>query len=152
MEKVYVYCDGGCRGNGKKKNIGGWGVYLVYKGQAKCLCGGTKNTTNNAMELTSCVKGLESLKRKDLPVEVVMDSAYVINGITKWIFSWVRNGWMTSKKEPIENKALWQTLYELKKSFKSIEFTKVKGHASNVGNNKADELANKAMDDLDEMP
>lgn len=148
MEKIYVYCDGGCRGNGKKENKGGWGVYLTYQGKSRCLYGGAKNTTNNIMELTSCIEGLKALKRRDLPVEVVMDSAYVINGITKWIFNWKQKGWVTSKKEPVENKALWEELDALKSTFSSIEFIKVKGHADNAGNNKADELANKGMDEL----
>lgn len=146
MDKVYVYCDGGCRGNGKENNIGGWGVYLIYKDNKKELCGGTKNTTNNIMELTACIEGLKALNKKDLPVEVIMDSAYVIKGITEWIFSWMKKGWVTSQRTPVENKELWMQLYQLKSEFEDITFTKVKGHSDNEGNNKADELANRAMD------
>lgn len=148
MDKIIVYCDGGCRGNGKKNNIGGWGAYLVYKENKKCLRGATRQTTNNIMELTSCIKALHALKRKDIPVEVVMDSAYVINGITKWIYGWMKKGWITSTREPVENQALWQELYQLKREFKTIQFIKVKGHADNEGNNRADALANEAMDAL----
>lgn len=148
MEKVILYCDGGCRGNGKKQNIGGWGAYLTYGAYQKELYGASRETTNNIMELTACIEGLRALKRHDLPVEVMVDSAYVLNGITSWIYSWMRKGWVTSKKEPVENKELWQALYEEKKKFSSIEFIKVKGHSDNEGNNKADALANKAMDEI----
>lgn len=146
MDKIYVYCDGGCRGNGKKNNVGGWGAYLIYKENTKELYGSTKNTTNNIMELTSCIEGLKALNKRNIPVEVVMDSNYVVQGITTWVYNWRRKGWVTSKNEPVENKELWQTLYSLKQEFECIKFVKVKGHATNVGNNKADALANKAMD------
>lgn len=146
MDKVYVYCDGGCRGNGKENNVGGWGVYLTYKGSTKELCGGAKNTTNNIMELTACIEGMKALTKKDIPVEIVMDSVYVVKGITEWIYGWIKKGWMTSQKKPVENKELWVTLYSLRNEFKDITFVQVKGHADNEGNNKADALANKAMD------
>lgn len=148
MEKIQIYCDGGCRGNGKEDNIGGWGAYLIYGDYKKELCGGTHQTTNNIMELTACIEGLRALKRYDIPVEVMVDSAYVLNGITNWIYGWMKKGWLTSKKEPVENRALWEALYEEKKKFASITFIKVKGHSTNAGNNKADELANKGMDQL----
>lgn len=146
MDKIIMYCDGGCRGNGKENNIGGWGVYLTYQSHTKELYGSAKGTTNNVMELTACIEGLRSLKKQDIPVEVMVDSAYVLNGITNWIHGWIRNGWMTSKKEPVENKVLWQMLHEEKNKFKEIQFIKVKGHSDNYGNNKADALANKGMD------
>ncbi|MDF2879392.1 MAG: ribonuclease, partial [Clostridia bacterium] len=148
LDKIYIYCDGGCRGNGKENNVGGWGVYLSYKNTTKELYGGTKNTTNNIMELTSCIEGLRAITKKDIPVEVVMDSAYVVKGITEWVHNWIKKGWMTSQKKPVENKELWETLYKLRKEFSNITFIQVKGHASNAGNNKADELANRAMDEL----
>lgn len=148
MDKVRIYCDGGCRGNGKKNNIGGWGVYLTYKDYTKEIYGSSIGTTNNIMELTACIEGLKAIKKKDMPVEVLVDSNYVLNGITKWIYGWIKKGWTTSKKEPVENKELWIELYDIKKQFKEITFTKVKGHSTNFGNNKADELANKAMDSI----
>ncbi len=148
MDKVYVYCDGGCRGNGKVNNIGGWGAYLVYKNNTKELYGATRNTTNNVMELTSCIEGLKAITKKDMPVEVVMDSVYVVKGITEWVYNWVKKGWINSQKKPVENKELWMTLYEIRKEFTDITFIQVKGHADNAGNNKADQLANKAMDEV----
>lgn len=150
MDKIYVYCDGGCRGNGKESNIGGWGVYLVYKNHTKELYGHARNTTNNIMELTACIEGLKAITKKDLPVEVVMDSNYVIKGITEWVDNWVKKGWKTANKTPVENKELWMRLLELKNEFKDIRFVKVKGHSTNIGNNKADELANKAMDEIED--
>ena len=148
MDKIIIYCDGGCRGNGREDNIGGWGVYLTYKGSEKELYGGTKGTTNNIMELTACIQALRALKRHDIPVEVMVDSAYVLNGITNWIYNWMKKGWVTSKKEPVENKELWQCLYEEKQKFTEITFIKVKGHSDNAGNNRADALANKGMDEV----
>lgn len=148
MEKIIIYCDGGCRGNGKANNVGGWGVYLTYKDSIKELYGSAKGTTNNIMELTACIEGLRALKKYDIPVEVMVDSAYVLNGITNWIYNWMKKGWVTSKKEPVENKALWQELYKEKEKFKDIRFIKVKGHSDNFGNNKADALANKGMDEI----
>lgn len=147
MDKIQLYCDGGCRGNGKKQNIGGWGAYLIYGTYTKELYGGTVGTTNNIMELTACIEGLKALKRYDIPVEVLVDSAYVQNGITSWIYNWIRKDWVTSKKEPVENKELWQKLYKEKSKFNDIKFIKVKGHSDNEGNNRADALANKGMDE-----
>lgn len=151
MDKVYIYCDGGCRGNGKKNNVGGWGVYLIYKNNTKCLYGSAQNTTNNIMELIACIKGLEAIKKRELPIEVLVDSNYVYQGITQWIYSWMKKGWINSKKEPVQNKKLWQELYTIKESFSYITFTKVKGHSDNIGNNIADALVNKAMDELEEF-
>lgn len=148
MEKIIMYCDGGCRGNGKTNNVGGWGVYMTYKANLKTFYGNASGTTNNIMELTACVEGLRKLKRYDIPVEVMVDSAYVLNGITKWIYGWMNKGWLTSKKEPVENKELWQALYAEKQKFENISFIKVKGHSDNEGNNIADALANKAMDEI----
>jgi len=100
------------------------------------------------MELTSIIEALKRIKNKDIPVEVVMDSKYVIKGITEWIHAWTRNGWVTSTKKPVENKDLWIELLSLKNQFKEISFSLCKGHAGNEGNNRADELANIAMDKI----
>lgn len=147
MEKILAYCDGGCRNNQGNENVGGWGVVLKYKDHVKEMKGGTKNTTNNIMELTSCIEALKSIKNKGIPVVIISDSAYVVNAFNQnWIKKWQVNGWQTSKEEPVKNKELWVTLLALIKGFKSVEFQKVKGHATNEGNNRADELANEAMD------
>jgi ribonuclease HI len=149
MDKIYIYADGGCRGNGKEINVGGYGVYIKYKDKEKEIKGVTRNTTNNIMELTSAIEGLKALKTKEIPIEVIMDSQYVIEGINSWIESWIKRGWRKSDKKPVENKELWKELYNLKNQFKDIAFTKCKGHTDNKGNNKADELANEAMGEIE---
>ena len=145
---ITIHCDGGCRNNQSKINTGGWGAIIIYKDKKKEIKGGTRNTTNNIMELTSCIESLRALKRKDISIEVIMDSQYVIDGINSWYKNWIKNGWKTSTKKPVENKELWVELIELKSQFKDITFTKCKGHSNNVGNNRADELANEAMDEI----
>ncbi|ONI43483.1 ribonuclease HI [Candidatus Epulonipiscioides gigas] len=147
-EEIQIYCDGGCRGNQKRKNVGGWGVVLIYKGAIKELSDGAIDTTNNKMELTAAIVGLSAIKNKQTPTKVYLDSAYVLNGITNWIYGWLKNGFKDSKKQPVKNQELWQELYKLKCEFKNIEFIKVKGHSTNAGNNRADELCNMEMDKL----
>ncbi|MDD7203270.1 MAG: ribonuclease HI [Coriobacteriales bacterium] len=146
--RIELYCDGGCRGNQGRTNVGGWGVHLVWGEHVKDLHGGELNTTNNKMELTAAIEGLRAIKNKDVGVDVYVDSAYVLNGITSWIYGWMKKDWKNSKKEPVANKELWLELLAEKEKFADIEFHKVKGHANNVGNNRADELANIAMDEL----
>lgn len=148
MDKIYVFADGGCRGNGQENNIGGWGVVLKYGDEIKEFYGATRNTTNNIMELTSCIEAIKAIENKTIPVDVTMDSQYVIKGISEWIHNWIRKGWRTSQKKPVENKELWQELYKLKNEFSDIQFIKCNGHADNEGNNRADFLCNIAMDEL----
>lgn len=148
MDKIYVYSDGGCRGNGQENNIGAWAAVLKYKGNIKEIFGTAKNTTNNIMELTSCIEALKAIKNKTIPVEVTMDSQYVIKGINEWIYSWLKKNWINSQKKPVENKELWQELYNLKQQFADIKFVQCKGHADNEGNNRSDKLVNLAMDNL----
>ena len=150
MTRVQLYCDGGCRGNQHDTNVGGWGVYLVWNDVTKELRGGEANTTNNKMELTAAIEGLRAIKRKDVGVDVFVDSAYVLGGITSWIDGWKRKGWVNSKKQPVANKELWLALDAERKLFDDIKFHKVKGHSDNAGNIKADELANLAMDDVEQ--
>lgn len=129
--------------------MGGWGALLEYNGSEKELYGGTRNTTNNIMELTSAIEGLKAIKNKTIPVEVVMDSQYVVKGINEWVNGWLKNNWKTSKKTPVENRELWQNLLDLKKQFSDIKFQQVLGHNGHPGNEKADSLANKAMDEIE---
>ena len=144
-----IYCDGGCRGNQRDTNIGGWGAYLVWGEHTRELFGGELNTTNNKMELTAAIQGLRAVKNKDVETHVFVDSSYVLGGITGWIEGWKQKGWVNSKKQPVANKELWMELDELRQQFAYIEFHKVKGHSDNVGNNKADELANRGMDEVE---
>ena len=149
MDKIYAFADGGCRGNQFDTNIGGWGVVLKYRNHLNEFYGNTKNTTNNIMELTSCIEALKAINDKEIPTEVTMDSQYVVKGINEWIHGWIKKGWRNSQKKPVENKALWQELYSLKNEFKDITFIQCKGHSDNEGNNRADELANIAMGEIE---
>ena len=148
MEKVIIYCDGGCRGNQNDENVGGWGVVFQYKGKTKELYGGQRNTTNNIMELTAAINALEAIKTTQIPIQMYIDSAYVINGMNEWIHGWIKKGWKKSNKKPVENKELWIKLNELRNKQSSVEFIKVKGHDGVELNELADTLANKAMDEV----
>lgn len=149
MDNIIIFADGGCRGNQNAENVGGWGAVLKYKDKVKEIHGGQLNTTNNIMELTAAIKALESLKTTNIPVEMYIDSAYLINGVNEWIEGWIARGWRKSNKKPVENKELWIKLKELADKQSSVKFLKVKGHAGVELNELADQLANKAMDELE---
>lgn len=149
MNKIHLYTDGACRGNQNENNIGAWGAYMEYKEYVNEISGGCKNTTNNMMELKGCIEGLKAIHNKNLPLIVYLDSAYVLNGITKWMDNWKLNGWRTAKKAPVANQELWIELDEVKSQFANIEFQKVKGHSDNYGNKQADRLCNEYMDKLE---
>lgn len=144
-DKIIIYCDGACSGNQYEKNVGGWGAVLQYKDRVKEIYGGEKNTTNNRMELTACIKALEQVKLKNARIEIYCDSAYIVNCFRQgWRLKWQRNGWMTSKKEPVENRDLWEQLISLVDQHQ-VAFQKVKGHAGVELNERADQLANRGM-------
>lgn len=137
MKNVIIYTDGACSGN---PGPGGWGVVMIYNNNQKEMSGFEKETTNNIMELTAVIQGLESLKF-ECEVNLYSDSAYVVNGFEKgWIYNWVKNNWKTADKKPVKNKELWQKLYKLTQKHK-VKFIKVKGHSDNEYNNRCDELA-----------
>ncbi len=140
---VIVYADGGCRGN---PGPGGWGVVLQSGTVEKELWGGEAHTTNNRMELTAVIRALEALKRRTV-VQVHTDSQYVQKGISEWIHGWKRNGWRTSAKQPVKNADLWQILDGLAGQH-DIKWLWVKGHAGHPGNERADRLANRGIDEL----
>jgi ribonuclease HI len=148
VQEIIVYCDGGCRGNHQKDNIGGWGVVLQYGEHQKELYEGVKNTTNNQMELTGAIKALEAIKTTNIPVRIHCDSAYVVNGITSWVAGWKKRGWKKGDGKTPENKELWQRLDELVHRQHDCQFVKVKGHVGVELNELADQLANKAMDEI----
>ena len=112
----------------------------------KELWGGEPETTNNRMELTAVIRALEALKRPSV-LQVHTDSQYVQKGISEWIHNWKRNGWRTADKKPVKNADLWRTLDELTKSHE-IKWIWVKGHAGHPGNERADGLANRGIDEL----
>lgn len=149
MNKVVINTDGGARNNGQKNNVGGIGILFQYGEHEKEMYEGFRNVTNNEMEILAVSNALRSMKRTDIPVEIRSDSAYVINCMNKkWYKKWLDNGWLNAKKKPVENRELWMDLIDLVGKFEEISFTKVQGHSGDLGNMKADELANKAMDKM----
>ena len=140
VQKVVIHTDGACSGN---PGPGGWGAILDYKSTRKEIFGGAAQTTNNRMELTAAIEALNTLKRACL-VEMHVDSQYVKDGITKWIFGWQHNGWKTADKKPVKNAELWQALLEAIKRHE-ITWAWVKGHAGHPENERADELARLGM-------
>jgi ribonuclease HI len=140
---VEVFTDGACRGN---PGPGGWGVVLRYGGVEKQLSGAEPATTNNRMELTAVIRGLEALTRP-CRVVVTTDSQYVRNGISDWIRRWRRNGWRTADRQPVKNVDLWQRLDELAAGHE-VEWHWVKGHAGHPENERADRLATAAIGSL----
>lgn len=137
LPRVDIYTDGACSGN---PGPGGWAAILVSGGKEKELSGKANPTTNNRMELTAAIEGLKALKRP-CRVRLYSDSAYLVNAFTNgWLEKWQKNNWQTSKKEPVENRDLWETLLELSK-IHEIEWHKVKGHGDNEYNNRCDRLA-----------
>ncbi|WP_049721635.1 ribonuclease HI [Gilvimarinus polysaccharolyticus] len=143
MKTVEIYTDGACRGN---PGPGGWGALLRFDGQEKELWGGEPDTTNNRMELSAAIEGLKALTE---PCDVVLttDSQYVRKGITEWLEGWKRKGWRTASKQPVKNVDLWQALDEQSRRHK-IDWRWVKGHSGHVENERADQLANRGIDQL----
>jgi len=128
---VRIYTDGGCSGNQSDENIGGWGAILEYGEHRKELYGGELNTTNNRMEMTALIEALSALKKEGLELEVFSDSSYVMNCFReKWYVSWRKNGWKNSKKEPVDNRELWEKLLELVEKQGDVKFFRVKGHVN----------------------
>ncbi len=140
---VEMYTDGACRGN---PGPGGWGVLLRYGDVEKTLHGGEAMSTNNRMELTAVIKGLEALT-KPCDVAITTDSKYVLEGVTKWMDNWKKRNWRTASKKPVLNVELWKELDELVAKH-SIEWTWVKGHSGHEENEIADQLANRGIDEL----
>ncbi len=142
--QVEIFTDGACRGN---PGIGGWGAVIRYKGHEKQLCGGEQETTNNRMELMAAIEALTSLNRP-CKVSLTTDSQYVRKGILEWMKDWKKRGWKTAAKKPVKNKDLWQQLDDASQRH-DIEWHWVKGHAGHEGNELADDLANRGIDELE---
>jgi ribonuclease HI len=142
-KKIIIYTDGACSGNPGK---GGWGTLLIYGQTTKEISGYDPATTNNRMELMAAIRGLEALK-EPCRVELYSDSAYLVNAINEgWLTRWVKNGWKTAAKKPVENIDLWQDILKLIRLHR-VTFHKVKGHSDNPYNNRCDELARMAIKD-----
>ena len=138
-----IWTDGACSGN---PGPGGWGAVLCWGGHEKEISGGAIDTTNNRMELSAVIAGLEEIKRA-VPVRIYTDSKYVQNGMTKWVKGWIRNGWRTQSGDPVKNVDLWKRLHELCEG-KNIEWRWVKGHAGHELNERADALARGGIDSV----
>ncbi|MCI5666187.1 MAG: ribonuclease HI [Spirochaetia bacterium] len=140
MEDIVVYTDGGCHGN---PGPGGWGIVVIADGVAKQLSGGEKFTTNNKMELTAAIAALSVIKNTPSfagrKVVVNIDSQYVKNGITTWIHSWKKKGWITADKKTVKNQELWIQLDNLNSSME-VTWNWVKGHAGVEYNEICDQL------------
>ena len=128
MSILKIYTDGACSGNQNESNVGGWGAILEFGDTKKELFGGEINTTNNVMELTAVIEAFSALKRDGLKIQVFTDSSYVANCFReKWYVNWQKNGWKNAKKDPVENRGLWEKLIELVEKNQVI-FYRVKGH------------------------
>jgi ribonuclease HI len=140
---VEIFTDGACRGN---PGPGGWAALLRYGAREKVIRGAEPNTTNNRMELMAAIEALTALKR---PTRVVLttDSQYVRLGVQQWMANWKRNGWRTSQKLPVKNRDLWERLDE-QCGRHHVEWHWVKGHSGHPENERADQEANKAIDEM----
>ncbi len=143
MAKVLIYTDGACRGN---PGPGGWGAILKTGEHERALNGAERLTTNNRMELWAAIAALRALTRP-CDVDLVTDSQYLRRGITEWLAQWKRRGWLTAGRKPVANVDLWQQLDEAAAIHK-INWRWVKGHSGDPGNERADQLANEAIDQL----
>ena len=141
--EVEMWTDGACKGN---PGVGGWGAWVRSGGHEKELFGGEETTTNNRMELTAVIEGLRALNR---PCQVALhvDSVYVMKGLNEWMPGWKRNGWRTKDKKPVKNVELWQELDE-QVARHQVTWKWVKGHSGDPGNERADELANRGVEQI----
>ena len=142
MTEVVIYTDGACSGN---PGPGGWGVVMRWQGKEKELYGFDPVTTNNRMELMAAIQALEALQRPTT-VSLHTDSKYLLDGITKWLPNWQRNGWKTAAKKPVKNDDLWRRLTEAMRPHK-VDWVWVKGHAGDPGNERADALARRGIEE-----
>ena len=142
-DRVEIFTDGACKGN---PGPGGWGALLRVNGQSKELKGSEPETTNNRMEMQAVISALESLKQP-CSVQLTTDSKYVLDGVKSWMPNWKKRGWKTASKAPVKNKDLWMKIDVLVQSH-DIEWAWVKGHSGHVENERVDQLANDAIDEM----
>lgn len=140
---VEIFTDGACKGN---PGPGGWGALLRYQGNEREIFGGDPVTTNNRMELMAVIQALATLKRS-CRIELTTDSKYVMQGVQQWLENWKARGWKTASKQPVKNQDLWQLLDEQVQRHQ-IQWRWVAGHTGHPGNERADELANKGVEEI----
>lgn len=143
MKQVEIFTDGACRGN---PGPGGWGAILRYGDHERELFGGEPETTNNRMEMTAALKALESLSEPCI-VELTTDSEYLRKGMTEWLAGWKARNWKTASRQPVKNADIWKAL-EQAVIRHEIRWHWVKGHSGHAENERADELANRGIDEL----
>ena len=143
MDKVFIHTDGACRVN---PGPGGWGVILASNGHEKELYGSERDTTNNRMELMAAIRALEALKRP-CDVTLTTDSEYLKKGVTQWLAQWKRRGWRTADKKPVKNIDLWQRLEQAMDGHR-LHWEWIRGHSGHPENERADGLANRAIDEM----
>lgn len=143
MKHVVIYTDGACRGN---PGPGGWGVLLQYGKHEKTLSGAEDETTNNRMELMGAIQGLLAVREK-CKIDIYTDSQYVKKGITEWIEDWKLRGWKKADKKPVKNADLWEMLDAAAKKH-SVKWHWVKGHSGHPENDRVDQIANEAIDEM----
>jgi len=143
MSEVTIWTDGACRGN---PGPGGWAAILIKGEHEREFTGAEPDTTNNRMELTAAIRALEALKRS-CKVRLYTDSEYLKRGITEWLEDWKRRGWRTADKKPVKNLDLWQQIEALAAKH-DIEWHWVKAHSGIPENERVDELANRAIDEM----
>ena len=142
-EKVRIFTDGACRGN---PGPGGWGAILRYGDREKEIYGAERATTNNRMELMAAIHALEALNRSCGAI-VTTDSEYLRKGITEWLPQWKRRGWKTAAKQPVKNQDLWERL-ERAIERHQVDWQWIKGHSGHEENERADSLANRAIEEM----
>jgi ribonuclease HI len=146
VKKVEIFTDGACRGN---PGPGGWGALLRYGNVEREMFGGELETTNNRMELQAAIEALKALSRP-CSVDLTTDSVYVRNGITTWLEGWKKKGWKTAARQPVKNVDLWQAL-DTENQRHQVRWHWVKGHSGHTENERADQLANRGIDALQDM-
>lgn len=145
--EIVAYCDGGCRGNQERNNIGGFGVY-IEKGLPDSpvhFNSTERNTTNNIQELRACIEAILYIRKQSVKnrIKIITDSKYVVDGMKSWVPNWQKRGWKTSSGSPVANRELWEELVRISDN---VDFEHCNGHVGIRGNEIADRLANMAMD------
>ena len=140
---IQIFTDGACRGN---PGPGGWGVLILAESGSQEFYGAEEKTTNNRMELTAAIQGLGAVE-SGASVAIYTDSQYVKNGLESWIKAWKANGWRTSAKKPVKNQDLWRALDSAAQRL-VVSWHWVKGHSGHPQNERADALANRAIDEM----